>query len=53
MTDPDTGVVITAVVIDPAAPPAIADPAGNGLEAGDRFSVTDSTGEALLAVVLA
>jgi hypothetical protein len=53
VTDPDSGAAITAVVIDPAAPPDIADPAGNGLAAGDRFTVTDSAGESLLAVVLA
>ncbi len=47
------GATITAVVIDPAAPPDVADPEGNGLEAGDRFTVTDSTGEELLALVQA
>jgi uncharacterized protein YxjI len=53
VTDPDSGVVLTAVVIDPAAPPDIEDPAGAGLAVGDRFTVTDSTGEVLTAVVLA
>jgi hypothetical protein len=52
VTDPGSGAVLTAQVIDPAAPPAIDDPAGTGLAVGDRFMVTDSTGEVLTAVVL-
>jgi hypothetical protein len=50
--DPDTGVRLKAVVIDPDASSDIVDPPGYGLLVGDRFLVTDSEGEELTAVVL-
>jgi hypothetical protein len=53
VTDPASGVTITAVVINPAAPVDIANPPGTGLTVGDWFTVTDSAGEVLTAVRLA